>query len=281
MTRFARGVMLVMICMAIVAGAGCAKEPEQVVEPKIAPPAIATAGVLTAGVDLSMPPFAGTDAGKQAGIDVDVASALAERLGVTVKLVDVKPSEAATALADGTADMVLSVPLATGDLSQLSLAGSYLANGPGFFTTVEGTASVEPSMTLSNVTARPIGVQTESESYWLIRQQIDEAAAQPYPTLREALEALSKGEVALAAGDTVIASYIARDFPTVRYAGTLGGGTPLAVAVAADNTVLGDAIRSGLDALAADGVLETIRRKWVGDLPEIEVESSAAATSTP
>ncbi len=281
MTRFSRGVMLVIMSVAIAAGVGCAKKPEQVAEPKVAPPAVATAGVLAAGVDLSMPPFAGTDGGKQAGIDVDVASALAERLGVTVKLVDVKPSEAATALADGTADIVLSVPLASSDLSQLSLAGSYLANGPGFFTAAEGTASVEPSMTLSNVTVRPIGVQAESESYWLVRQQIDEAVAQPYPSLREALEALSKGEVPLVAGDTVIASYIARDFPTVRYAGALGGGTPLAVAVAPENTLLGDAIRSELDALAADGVLETIRRKWVGDLPEIEVESSTAPTSTP
>jgi len=281
MTRIGRGLMLALMALAIAASAGCAQEPEPAAEPKIAPPAVKTAGVLAAGVDMSLPPFAGSDQGKRAGIDVDVASALAERLGVAVKLVDVKPSEAATALADGTADIVLSVPLASSDLSQLSLAGSYLENAPGFFVTAEGTASVEPSVTLSNVTARPIGVQTESEAYWLVRQQIDVETAQPYPTLREALDALSRGEVEMVAGDAVIGAYIARDFPTVRYAGQLVGGTPLAVAVAVDNTALADAIRGELDSLAADGVLDTIRRKWVGDLPEIKVETAPAATPEP
>jgi polar amino acid transport system substrate-binding protein len=281
MTRIGRSVVLAMMALAIAMSAGCAKEPEPTQDAKIAPPAIKTAGVLLAGVDLSVPPFAGTDQGKQAGIDVDVASALAERLGVTVKLVDVKPSDAATALASGAADIVLSVPVASSDLSQLSLAGSYLADAPAFFAAVEGTESVEPSLSLSNVKARRIGVQTESEAYWLIRQQIDNEAAVPYASLREALAALSGGEVELVAGDAIIGAYISRDFPKVRYVGQLTGGTPLAVAVASENTALGDAVRGELDALAADGVLDTIRRKWVGDLPEIRVEPSVVTTTEP
>jgi len=281
MTRIGKRVTLALLAAAVVLSTGCAKEPEAKPEPKIAPPAVKTAGVLVAGVDLSMPPFAGVDQGKNAGIDVDVASALAERLGLTVKFVDVKPSEAATALASGTADIVLSVPLASSDLSQLSLAGSYLANAPGFFVSTDGTASVEPSLTLTSADVDKVGVQTESESYWLIRQQIDPEAAMPYTSLREALQALADGQIQLVAGDALVAAYIARDFPTVHYAGQLIGGSPLAVAVSAENSELGDVVRGELDALAADGVLDTIRRKWVGDLPEIEVEASAPATETP
>lgn len=275
MTRFARNAVLVALAVATALAVGCsAQEPEPTLEPKIAPPVIKSEGVLKAGVDLSMPPFAGTDQRKQAGIDVDVASALAQRLGLKVEFVDVKPSEAATALADGAADVVLSVPLATSDLTRLSLAGSYIANAPAFF--IKAPESVEPSLTLSSVRARAIGVQSESESYWLVRHQLDAESAQPYATLREALEALDRGEIEVAAGDALVGAYIARDLPQVQFAGQLAGGAPLAVAVSAENTALADAVRAELDAMAADGVLETIRRTWVGELPEIVVEEKAA-----
>ena len=274
MTRFVRNAVLAALAVATVLAVGCAQEAEPTLEPKIAPPAVATEGVLKAGVDLSMPPFAGTDQGKQAGIDVDVATALAERLGLKIEIVDVKPSEAATAVADGSVDVVLSVPLASSDLSRLTLAGSYIANAPAFF--IKAQESVEPSLTLSTVKARAIGVQTESESYWLVRQQLDEDTAQPFATLREALEALDRGEAEVVAGDALVGAYIARDLPEVRFAGQLAGGAPLAVAVAAENTALADAVRAELDAMAADGVLSTIRRTWVGELPEIVVEENVA-----
>lgn len=281
MVRIGRIVMMGALAAALVLGVGCTQEPpEPEVEARVSPPAIKSAGVLVAGVDLSMPPFAGTDQGRDAGIDIDVASALAERLGVTVQFADVKPSEAATALAEGTADIVLSVPLASSDLSQLSLAGSYLTNGPAFFARSEGEASVEPSLTLSTVRTSPVGVQDQSESFWLLSHQLGASAVRPYPTLREALQALANGDTQLAAGDAIIGAYIARDFPAVQFAGQLGGGLPLAVAVAVDNTTLAELVRGELDALAADGVLDTIRRKWVGELPQIEV-GSEETTSAP
>lgn len=282
MNRFGRSVVLVALAAMLAVSLGCSKKEEPTLEAKVSPPAVKTAGVLVAGVDLSMPPFAGTDNGKQAGIDIDVASALAEQLGLTVKFVDVKPSEAATALADGTADIVLSVPLDSDDLSQMSLAGSYISDAPAFFVSTGDTSSVDASLTLTTVSAPKIGAQTESASYWTIRHELGEDVAEGYPTLREALQALSNGTVTVVAGDALVGAYIARDFPTVHFAGQMSSGTPLAVAVAADNTTLGDAVREQLDGLAANGVLDTIRRKWVGDIPEIEVPTeSSEETTTP
>ena len=102
MTRIGRAVAVVWRCLSSLAVAvACAPKPEPKPEPKMAPPAVKTAGVLVAGVDLDVPPFAGVDQGKQAGIDVDVAAAIADRLGLAVSYVDVKPSEAASALAEG------------------------------------------------------------------------------------------------------------------------------------------------------------------------------------
>lgn len=271
-----------LLAFALLAGVGCSRKEEPKLEPKVAPPAISQSGVLRAGVDLSAPPFAGEDAGTMAGLDVDVAAALAEKLGLTVEYVDVAPSDAATALAEGTVDAVLSIKLTGADLSNVALAGAYLSDAPALFIANDSTASVEPSLTLASMPVAPVAVQNASEAYWVLESEFGTPTLVPQDSLRAALDVLDRGEVALAAGDAIVGAYIARDFPRVRFAGILADPYPLGVAVAADNTALTDAVREALDELAADGVLENIRRKWVGDLPALDVpgvERSKDATS--
>jgi polar amino acid transport system substrate-binding protein len=266
----------------LVLAAGCSQPKSVTLQPKVSQPAIKEAGVLRAGVDLGYPPFAGTDSGQQAGLDVDVAAALAERLGLKLSLVDVKPSDAATALADGTADVVLSVPFTGTSLSDVSLAGSYVSDSSGFFVATDTTASIDPTLTLKTLPAPPakIGVQSKSASYWKLVQDLGPDSEGTYTTLREAFQALDTGEVPVVAGDVMVGAYIGRDYPTIHFAGQYGDGTLLGVAVAPENTTLSDAARSALDSLSADGVLDTIRLKWVGSLPKPSVASSETSDST-
>lgn len=282
MTRTVRAAALVLAFVALLAlAAGCKPMPKQEQVPaKVAPPAVKEGGKLRVGVDLSYPPFAGTDNGKQAGLDIDVANAVAGKLGLSVVVVDVKPSDAATALADGKVDAVFSVPLSEAALTSVSLAGSYVTDGPAFFIATDSTASVEPSLTLSAITASPIAAQQGSVAYWRLLSEFDEDGVKAYPELRQALTALMNGETQVVAGDALVGGYIIRDMPTVHLAGQLEPAMPLGVAVLADNTELGDAVRSALDELAADGVLETIRAKWVGELPKLETPASSETSDS-
>jgi ABC-type amino acid transport substrate-binding protein len=295
----------------LVLAVGCTTaEPEPELTPSVEPPTIGEAGVLRAGVDMEYPPFAGTDKGREAGLDIDVASALATQLGLELKTVDVKPSEAATALADGDVDVVLSVPFSEENLVSVSLAGTYATNGPGFFVSAaetgtagseDGTSSAQPeagadedadesdeetastdatdtaefhaTVTLDTVGAEPIGVQEGSAAYWVLQYELGEDALVIFPTLREAMDALDAGAVGLIAGDAFVGAYIARDYDGIEFAGQVGPATPLGVAVAQDATDLEDAVREAMDALAADGVFDAIRQTWVGDLPELETEA--------
>lgn len=280
MNRWTRTLAVVALGAALVAMAGCSKPVEPKLEPKIAPPALSQAGVFKAGVDMSTPPFAGKD-GSAAGIDVDVASAVAERLGLKVELVDVKPSEAASALADGSVDAVLSVPMTGADLSQLSVAGAYITDVPALWIASDTTASIEPSLTLDSMPAEPTAVQTSSEAYWVLESEFGTATISEFDSLRDALDALDRGDVGLAAGDALVGAYIARDFPRVRYAGRLAAPYPLGIAVAVDNTALSDAVRGALDDLAADGVLDNVRRKWVGELPKLAIPEDSSDEQAP
>lgn len=281
MSRHARLIVAAVALLALVLVAGCAREEPAKLDPKVAPPAIAAPGVLTVGVDLENPPLAGSEGGEVAGLDVDVAAALAERLGLTVEYVDVKPSDAATALAQGSVDIVMSVPSNDASLSAMALAGYYVTNGPALFVKTEGTASVEPSLTIESDLAFPIAAQRGSESYWIIESEFGEDAVAPFDSLREALEALAAGEVSLTAGDLLVGSYIARDIPSVRVAGQCAPATPLAVAVRLDNGELEEAVRAALDELAVGGVFDTLRAKWVGDVPELAGPGSGEETVTP
>jgi polar amino acid transport system substrate-binding protein len=273
--------MFTVLALMLVGSAGCKPDAVEKPQPKVAPPAIKAAGTLRVGVDLATPPYAGVDLGKKAGIDVDVAAAVAEQLGLEVAYVDVKPSDAATALAQGKADVVLSVPFVGSGSSQVTLAGTYITSAPAFFVTTEGTASVEPSITIDTVAVPKVGAQAESQAFWMLTDQLGPDAVQSYGSLRDAIEALDAGTAELVAGDALVGAYIIRDFPQVSFAGQVGPGVPLAAAVALENTTLADGVRGALDQLAADGVLQFVRTKWVGELPELTVQESADSTATP
>ena len=272
-------VALTLAALAVGAVTACAPKAQPKLEPKVLPPAIKETGTLRAGIDLAYPPFGGTEDGRQAGLDLDTAAALAEKLGLKLAVVDVKASEAATALAEGKVDVVMSVPFSSDLLTRASIAGTYITDGPAFFIATEGTASVEPSLTLDTVHG-PVGTQEESVAYWKLVSEFDTAGVTTFPTLRDAIEALDRGKVKVVGADALVAAYIARDFPKVHFAGQIEPAHPLGVATAAENTALSDAVRTALDSLAADGVLRTIRTKWVGELPTLEVPVSEDASGS-
>lgn len=275
MTTGRRLVALALMLALVVAVGGCKKEPEEpALEPKIAPPVIATEGVLKAGVDLDYPPFAGTDDGKEAGIDVDVAAAIAERLGLRLELVDVKQADMAQALNTGDVDIMLgATPITDAVLADVSSAGSYLIDGPAIFSVV-ATESAVATLTADDLAGKRVGAQNGSAAFWELESEFGEGFATAYPTLKEALEALAAGEVDVVVGDAAVGAYIARDLEDITYAGQFAPGTPLGVAVKKDATELETQVRSILDTLAADGTLDTIRSKWLGDLPVLEVPAA-------
>lgn len=273
--RSARAIVVVSILAVVCAACGNTTEP-QTLTPLIAPPLIAEEGVLRAGVDLDYPPFAGTDNGVQAGIDVDIAAAIAERLGLRVKLVDVKQSEIATALSDGTVDIMLgATPITQAVLANVSTAGSYLIDGPAMYSmnasgSVAATASAAATLSPDALGDLRVAAQNSSESYWQLEMNYGEGFTQSYSTLREAFDALDAGDVDVVVGDAAVCAYIARDYEGAAYVGQYAPGEPIGIAVKKDATELEEQVRTTLDTLAAEGVLAAIKSKWLGEFPVLQ-----------
>lgn len=246
--------------------------------PKVAPPVIAKAGELTVAVDLSYPPFASKMGEDKAGWDVDVAAAIADRLGLKLVLVDARPDAAAKLLAAKKADMVL------GDLSvaraldlDVAFAGSYASDAPAVFSSKGVTVSPDA------LGGKRIATQKGSEAYWLLADTYGEQALMLYPDLREAMSAVAGGQADVVAGDAIVGGYMLRDFPKIAFAGQLAQASPLGVGVSKGAPKLEVAVRRALDEMSAQGILATLRRKWVGDLPQLKspgAESSSTADAT-
>jgi len=272
---------LIAAVAAGVLGSGCTPGgSEAALTPKVKPPVIKKAGVLRAAIDLKYPPFGGVEKGQKAGLDIDVASALAERLGLKLEIVDARPENGAALLRDGKVDvMVAGVAIDRAVALDLAFAGSYINDGPAIFSASEGT------VTLPALAGARVGVQRESAAYWVLADEFGEDVLTVAPSLREAFSAVASGTAGFAVGDGVVGAYMLRDFPTLRFNGQIAPALPVGVTVAKDRPELEQAVRDALDELSAQGVLETLRQKWLGEFPRLagasDASGTAEATATP
>lgn len=271
--RLMRIALAVVLALMLAGTTACtpAEEPEPGPEPAVSPPVIGEEGVLRVGVDLSYPPYAGTDTGREACIDVDVAAALASELALDLELVEVASDEASAALSAGDVDIVMSVPFTESAVLGATFAGWYIESGPALF------ASTETSVTPDDLGGKRIAVQEGSESYWSVVYTLGAEALVVTETIREAFEAYAAGEADVVAGDALVGAYLAQDFEGIGFASQLQPATPIGIVVATDATELEVVIRDALDALATGGVLDAIRAKWVDGLPPLEIASDDEA----
>jgi polar amino acid transport system substrate-binding protein len=244
--------------------------------PTIAPPLIATEGVLKVAVDLSYPPFAGIVKGQNVGLDIDVAAAVADQLGLKLQIVDATPSEAMAAVKDGSVDVMLGgLTVESAVASQVAFAGTYISDAPAVFAATGTSVSVDALGTMR------IAVQTGSTAYWFLLDKYGDAPLMPVASLNDAMSAVESGTADVAAGDALVGAYLLlRDYPGLQYAGQLGSAFPLGAGVSQDKPDLETAIRAVLDKLASQGVLETIRHKWIGDLPPLRVTDTSGSLDT-
>jgi polar amino acid transport system substrate-binding protein len=284
MTRRTLIALAVVAALLLVAGCTSGIGPATL-KPRLSPPDIGHPGVLRAAVDLSDPPFGGTVKGQQVGLDVDVAAAIAEQLGLKLEIVDATPTAAAEMARSGKVDIVLGGLTVEQAVSlQLAYAGTYVTDSSAVF------AADVTTLTIGDLSARRVAVQSGSASYWFLLDEYGEEPLVVVPTLLEAMQAVLAGKADVMAGDALVEAYIGRNVPGLKYGGQLMPAFPIGVGVAQDKTKLETEVRAILDKLSSQGVLETFRRKWAGDdmpkftLPAGESDQPTGtpeATSTP
>lgn len=234
-------------------------------------------GVLTVGINADNAPYSwplSTSSGSSElqGIDVDVALAMAEEMGLTVKFVNVGSNYEAAA--NGTCDVVIGATSSVIPTSEV-LVGNYLESAPAVF-----GRNVVSTVTLEELAAANVGVQADSVSARTLAEIAPSATLTSFDTLNDAFAALEAGTVQYVACDSVMGGYLATSYSDISLAGALALPDTRGVAVAASNIELQNAVLEALDAITSNGVLRSIRESWLGDLPSITTSNQISVPDT-
>ncbi len=251
--------------------------------PTVSGSALLADGVLRIGVNADAAPYAWVadeSTGALGGFDVRVALSMADEMGLRAQFVNVGTN--VSAAAQRLCDVVMGVTSNDSALAdgQTTLVGSYSDAATAVF-----GRNVSGTVTLDQMTAGRVGVQTDSTSETVLAGVAPLYQPVKYASISAAFDALGAGEVDYVVCDSFIGGYIALGDDSIDFAGALELATSRGVGVAASNATLQSAVQGAIDAMQGDGTLETIRRSFVGDLPTVtpnnQIVAVASAAGTP
>ena len=230
-------------------------------QPVVTAPTIHEDGVLTVGIrsDTSIPPMVISTSGVLSGIDIDVASAIADQMGLSVRFVQVAGVDDAL---DSGCDIVMGVE--TGESSRATVVGTYVETATALY-----AAGGPAAVTTADLAGATVGVQDGSVSQRILSTSNAGLAEVAFENLNDAFDALQAGSVSFVLCDAYPGAYLASVYGGISFVGTLDVCSPIGIAVAADNATLQASVQSAYDSLNAGGVVGLIRSKWVGGLAPI------------
>lgn len=227
--------------------------------PTIFSPTIIQEGYLTVGLRTAetTAPFCIVEGtGEVMGMDIEIASQLADALGLKVRFVNVTSIDSALGVE---CDIIMNVE--AGDSGNAIVVGAYAENATALFR-VGDPATVSAA----DLEGKTVGLQTGSVSQRLLAQSDFRMLEASYENLNEAFEALAAGEVDYVCCDLYSGAYLASFYPNISMSGTLDVPTAEGIAVAADNTTLQVNIQSALDTIQTNGLVALVRAKWIAGM---------------
>ena len=223
----------------------------------------AAGGTFTVGFDQEFPPmgFVGDD-GEYTGFDLEVAKAVAERLGLEFVPQPVDWAAKDMELESGNIDCIWNGFTMTGREDDYTWSEAYMANQQVFVVTAESGIK-----TLADLAGKVVEVQAESSAEAALKDDPDLTGTfgtlQTTPDYNTAFMDLQMGAVDAIAMDEVVARFQIeqRQVDFIVLDETLAAEN-YAVGFKKGNDTLKNQVQEQLEALAADGTLAKISEKW-------------------
>ncbi|MCC8139907.1 MAG: ABC transporter substrate-binding protein [Lachnospiraceae bacterium] len=220
-----------------------------------------TEGVLTMGTNAAFPPYEYYDGDVVVGIDAEIAEALAEKLGLTLEIVDMDFSSIITSVQSGKIDVGIAGMTVTEDrLENVNFTDSY-ATGVQVIIVPEGSeiTSVDD---LSNEDLL-IGVQEGTTGHIYCSDDYGEDRVIAYTNGATAVQALLQGKVDCVVIDQQPALSFVEANEGLAILDTEYVIEEYAIAVSKDNEALLDALNAALAELTADGTVQSILDTYI------------------
>ena len=239
-----------------------AASSEAVSTAEAAPAALTTvtAGKLTMSTNAAFPPYEmTTDSGDFEGIDVEVAGAIAEKLGLELQVDDMDFDAALLAAQNRKSDIVMAGVTVTDERQKVMDFSDTYAEG------IQSIIVPEDSDIASadDLTGKAIGTQRGTTGYIYCTDDFGEDNVIAYDDGLTAVQALNNGQVDAVVIDNAPAKSFVEANPGLKILDTAYAQEDYAIGVAKGNTALLDAINSALEELQADGTLQAIVDKYI------------------
>ena len=218
------------------------------------------AGKLTMSTNAAFPPYEmTTDTGDFEGIDIEVAGAIAKKLGLELQVDDMDFDAALLAAQNGKSDMVMAGVTVTDErLKVMDFSDTY-AEGIQSIIVPEGSDIT----TADDLSGKAIGTQRGTTGYLYCTDDFGEENVIAYDDGLTAVQALNNGQVDAVVIDNAPAQEFVAANPGLKILDTAYAQEDYAIGVAKGNTQLLDAINGALEELQADGTLQAIVNKYI------------------
>ena len=228
----------------------------------------ADGGVLRMGTNATFPPYEFTDEnGEVAGIDAEIAAAVAEKLGMELDITDMAFESLIPALQAGTIDIVLAgMTVDPERADQVNFTDSY-ATGVQVVIVPENSdiapVEQEDGSLAVDLTGKTIGVQTGTTGDLYCTDDYGQENVKQFDNGPLAVAALVNGQIDCVVIDQEPAkNYVAAN-EGLKILDTAYANEDYAAAISKDNTELLEQVNAAMQELKDDGTLQSIIDKYI------------------
>ena len=216
-------------------------------------------GTLTMATNAYFPPYEYSDGQDIIGIDADIAKAIADKMGLELKIEDMEFDSIITAVSTGKADLGLAGMTVTPDRQKNVDFSDTYANGVQVIIVKEDSTIAKPD----DLKGKKIGVQLSTTGDLTATDEFGKDSVVQYNKGNDAVMALTQGQVDAVIIDNEPAKSYVEANKGLKILDTEFLNEDYAACISKDNAGLTKAVNKALAELKADGTLQKIVDKYI------------------
>lgn len=227
---------------------------------------LVTDGTLTIGTSAEYEPFEYMEDGEYKGFDLELAQAIADDLGLELKIENVDFDTIVPGVASGTKyDMGIAAITATPEREkEVGFTDSYYMDDQAIVTMADNTEITGDNYADAlNAEGVKIAVQSGSTAEAFAKENFPNAELVPFKNATDCFAAVQSSQAnALVTNRSVAAQLVATSFSNEQVIKQISTGEEYAIAVNKDNTALLDALNDSIVKLTEDGTVDELMTKY-------------------
>lgn len=237
-------VLAVIMTAAVICLASCGKKDDN---------------VLTMATNVAFPPYEYYEGDEAVGIDVEIASKIAEKLGMEFEVSDMDFDSVITAVTSGKADIGMAGMTVTEDRKKSVNFSDTYATGIQAIIVAEGSEIA----TVDDIAGHKVGVQQGTTGDIYCSDDYGDENVVKFKTGADAVQALKTGSVDCVIIDNEPAKSFVAANTGLKILDTEYAVEDYAICFAKENTELLDKVNEALKELIADGTVQSIIDKYI------------------